>query len=105
MKKMASSINLNGEDDPTWVGGAGAGKAPLPRKSVAARRNELREKDQRVQTLTCVAVTLGIVEGVSSTMTSALYLFNPLNPRVSCQSTHGARAHIRPYPKPSALNP
>ena len=38
-------------------------------------------KEQRLKT-TCFTVAMGIVEGTSSTMTAALFVLLPLNPRV-----------------------
>ena len=40
------------------------------------------EREKRLHTTTCFVIVMGMVEGSSSTMTSALFLLVPLNPRV-----------------------
>ena len=59
------------------VAAASEDKAETPEE-----RAEREQRERRLHTLTCFVVAMGIVEGTSSTMTSALFLLLPLNPAI-----------------------
>ena len=58
----------------------------LSERSLSAKKRADEERAQwkkdRIRTMTNVSVSLGIIEGTSSTMTSSLFLMLPLNPSV-----------------------